>query len=151
MKRFLIGGVLIISALVFLILFTIQGAAQYSYTVDELFEKQAELAGGTMTLRVTGFVIGESIQHDPKNVTLSFDVVGSHDALAAPQRILHVVADGHARPDLLKHEAQATITGKLDQDGFFYVARSGDSLLLNCPTRYEEAAATLTPAAAPSP
>jgi cytochrome c-type biogenesis protein CcmE len=39
------------------------------------------------------------------------------------------------RPDLLKHEAQAIMTGKLDENGVFHA----EELLLKCPTRYEEA------------
>jgi cytochrome c-type biogenesis protein CcmE len=38
------------------------------------------------------------------------------------------------RPDLLRHEAQAIVTGRMGEDGVFYA----DELLLKCPTRYEE-------------
>jgi len=38
-------------------------------------------------------------------------------------------------PDLLRHEAQAIVTGKLGEDGIFHA----DELLLKCPTKYEEA------------
>src|SRR4030065_150414 len=38
------------------------------------------------------------------------------------------------KPDLLRHEAQAIVTGKMGEDGVFYA----DELLLKCPTRYEE-------------
>ena len=37
-------------------------------------------------------------------------------------------------PDLLQHEAQAIMTGKLSEDGIFHV----EELLLKCPTRYDE-------------
>jgi cytochrome c-type biogenesis protein CcmE len=37
-------------------------------------------------------------------------------------------------PDLLRHEAQAIVTGRIGADGVFYA----DELLLKCPTRYEE-------------
>ena len=40
-----------------------------------------------------------------------------------------------AKPDLLRGEAQAIMTGKLGDDGVFYA----DELLLKCPTKYEEA------------
>jgi cytochrome c-type biogenesis protein CcmE len=39
------------------------------------------------------------------------------------------------KPDLLRNEAQAIVTGKLNEDGVFYA----EELLLKCPTRYEEA------------
>jgi len=143
--KFIIGGVVIIGAVVFLIFSAVQSSAQYAYTVGDLLEKQAALADSKASLRVSGFVIGDSIKYDPKAMTLSFDIVETHEELAAPQRILHVVADGHVKPDLLQHEAQATLTGKLGSDGDFYLAQGGDSLLLKCPTRYEESVPTLVP------
>ncbi len=39
------------------------------------------------------------------------------------------------KPDLLRGEAQAIMTGKLGADGIFYA----DELLLKCPTKYEQA------------
>jgi cytochrome c-type biogenesis protein CcmE len=39
------------------------------------------------------------------------------------------------KPDLLRDEAQAIITGKLDAEGMF----EAEELLLKCPTKYEEA------------
>ena len=47
------------------------------------------------------------------------------------------------KPDLLKDEAQAIVTGKLGSDGVFHA----DELLLKCPTRYQNA---LPSQAAPS-
>jgi cytochrome c-type biogenesis protein CcmE len=38
------------------------------------------------------------------------------------------------RPDLLRNEAQAIMTGHLRENGIFYA----EELLLKCPTRYEE-------------
>ncbi len=142
--KFLIGGVLILGAVIFLIVSAVQGSAQYLYTVKDAVEKQTELADGKTILRVSGFVIGQSIQYDPKTLELAFDIVNTHDELDSPRHVLHVVANGHVRPDLLQHEAQATVTGKLGADGVFYTAQGGDSLLLKCPTRYEEAIPTLS-------
>ena len=47
---------------------------------------------------------------------------------------LTVVYHNGEIPDLLKHEAQAILSGKLGEDGIFYA----DSLQLKCPTRYED-------------
>ena len=47
---------------------------------------------------------------------------------------LHVVYNG-PMPDLLKNEAQAIMTGTLDDAGVF----NASELLLKCPTRYDEA------------
>jgi cytochrome c-type biogenesis protein CcmE len=39
------------------------------------------------------------------------------------------------KPDLMRNEAQAIMTGHLGADGIFYA----EELLLKCPTKYEEA------------
>jgi cytochrome c-type biogenesis protein CcmE len=39
------------------------------------------------------------------------------------------------KPDLLRDEAQAIMTGHIGSDNIFYA----DELLLKCPTKYEEA------------
>jgi cytochrome c-type biogenesis protein CcmE len=46
-----------------------------------------------------------------------------------------VVIYNEVKPDLLQHEAQAILEGKLGEDGTFYAT----SLLLKCPSRFEEA------------
>ncbi len=47
---------------------------------------------------------------------------------------LKVIYNG-PKPDLLKNEAQAIMTGTLDSTGVFHA----NELLLKCPTRYDEA------------
>ena len=46
------------------------------------------------------------------------------------------MVENQVKPDLLKDEAQAIMTGELRSDGKFYASE----LLLKCPSRYEEAA-----------
>ena len=61
-----------------------------------------------------------------------------HEAVSNPSATrLQVVYVG-PKPDLLRHEAQAIVTGKMGEDGVFYA----DELLLKCPTRYEEGSPT---------
>jgi cytochrome c-type biogenesis protein CcmE len=45
-----------------------------------------------------------------------------------------VVYNG-VKPDLLRNEAQAIMTGKIGSDGVF----QANELLLKCPTKYEQA------------
>ena len=118
-------------------------------TVEELAANQA--ANMNKSIRISGAVIGNTIDYDSKTLTLKFviaHVPGSnkeinaqgglaaalHAAVTDPNRPrLHVVYNG-PMPDLLKDEAQAIMTGKLGQDGAFYA----DELLLKCPSKYEE-------------
>ena len=58
-----------------------------------------------------------------------------HEAVTDPSRARMTVVYNGAKPDLLRDEAQAIMTGKLGEDGVFYA----DELLLKCPTKYEEA------------
>lgn len=150
--KFLIGGLLIVAAVVYLIATSLAspGGAQYFLTVDELLQKQGDMLG--QKVRISGAVIGDTITYDSENLSLSFeiahvpgdnDVIEQQGGLAA---VLHqavenpnanritVVYTG-VKPDLLQHEAQAIATGELGDDGVFYA----DELLLKCPTKYEEA------------
>ncbi len=148
--KFIIGGLLIIAAVVYLIVSSTKASAQYFLTVDELAAKGGQVQG--RDLRISGAVIGDSIQYDPQTLTLKFTVANItgdnkvieqqgglakvlHDAVTDPnRRRLEVVYTG-PKPDLLRDEAQAIMTGKIGSDGVF----QADELLLKCPTKYEEA------------
>jgi cytochrome c-type biogenesis protein CcmE len=96
--------------------------------------------------------MGSSITYDPKTLTITFEManisndnnaitaagglaVALHKAVINPNAShLKVVYVG-PKPDLLKDEAQAIVTGKLGADGVFHA----DELLLKCPTRYQDA------------
>jgi cytochrome c-type biogenesis protein CcmE len=148
--KFLVGGLLILAAIVYLVISTSQASAQYFVTIDELRARSAELAG--RELRVSGAVIGDSIKYDPNSLTLSFTVanipgdnkvIDARGGLAAVLKAA-VVDDSLSRvtvvykgvkPDLLKNEAQAIMTGKYEANGTF----TATELLLKCPTKYEEA------------
>jgi cytochrome c-type biogenesis protein CcmE len=148
--KFLVGGLLLVGAIVFLIVSSLQSTAQYFYTVEELQAKGAAAAG--RSLRVSGAVLGETIQYDPKTLTITFEMAhmsndtqdieaagglaeALHDAVLDTSLPRMTVVYVGPKPDLLKNEAQAIVTGQIGEDGVFYA----DELLLKCPTRYEEA------------
>jgi len=149
-NKFVIGGVLILAAVVVLIWTSTTQNAEYFYTIDELNAKGTGAVDKNM--RVSGAVIGDSIQYDAQNLTLSFEVAHVpadnltletegglaevlHQAVVDPSRARIKVVYVGPKPDLLRNEAQAIMTGHLGQDGVFYA----EELLLKCPTRYEEA------------
>jgi cytochrome c-type biogenesis protein CcmE len=147
--KFLIGGLLIVAAVVYLIASSTTAAAQYYLTVDELAVKGDAVRG--RDIKISGAVDGESITYDPQTLTLRFTVANVpadldeieqagglaevlHQAVSDPNaRRLQVVYVG-VKPDLLRHEAQAILTGRMGDDGVF----EATELLLKCPTRYEE-------------
>ena len=133
--KFVIGGVLMAAAVIFLVVNAIRGNTQLYVTVDEYYSQQSEIAG--RDLRISGWVIGDSIlytQIDDTTSRLEFDIT---DDLADPTgQILRVVVMNEPLPDLLQHEAQALVEGHVE-NGEFLANPKG--LLLKCPTRYEEA------------
>ena len=148
--KFILGGALILAAVVYLIVSSTSASAEYFLTVDELEAKGASIVG--RSLRVSGAVIGDTIQYDPKTLNLTFQVAHVpgdnneiesqgglaavlHEAVTDPTRARMTVVYTGAMPDLLRDEAQAIMTGHLGEDGIFYA----DELLLKCPTKYEEA------------
>ena len=58
-----------------------------------------------------------------------------HQAVNDPTAPKLQVEYNGVKPDLLRNEAQAIMTGKLGEDGVFYA----EELLLKCPTKYEDA------------
>jgi cytochrome c-type biogenesis protein CcmE len=132
--KFAIGGAILLLAVAFLIVNAMSGNTQLYKTVDEYYAEQDKLIG--RDLRVSGWVIGDTIeftQIDATTSRLEFDIV---DNLQNPGQRLHIVAFNEPKPDLLQNEAQALVEGAIGENGEF-VANPG-GLLLKCPTRYEE-------------
>lgn len=149
-NKFVIGGLLILGAVVFLIWSSTAATSEYFLTIDELNAKGSEIVN--RNLRVSGAVIGDTIQYDAQTLTLTFEVAhvpgdqavledegglaeALHQAVMDPSRSRMKVVYVGPMPDLLRHEAQAIVTGQLGDDGIFHA----DELLLKCPTKYEEA------------
>jgi cytochrome c-type biogenesis protein CcmE len=149
-SKFLVGGLLILAAVVYLIVSSTSAGAQYFFTVDELFDEGA--AAYDKPARVSGAVIGDTIDYDAETLTLRFTVADMpadndileeqgglaealHAAVTDPSRTQMQVVYYGVMPDLLQNEAQAIMTGRLGQDGVFVA----EELLLKCPTRYDEA------------
>lgn len=151
--KFLIGGGLVIAAIVFLIATTLQNNIQYFLTVDELRAQGPNAVG--KSLRVSGAVLGDTITYDPNTLEITFEMANVpgdmakieqagglaqalHEAVMNPNATRVTVKYVGPKPDLLRNEAQAIVVGKMGEDGIFYA----DELQLKCPTRYEEALPT---------
>jgi cytochrome c-type biogenesis protein CcmE len=149
-SKFLIGGLMIVVAVIYLIYSSTQASAQYFLTIEEMQDKTVEIKD--RELRVSGAVIGDSIEYDAQTLTLRFVVAHVpgdnkeieeqgglaevlYQAVNDPDRARIQVEYNGVKPDLLRNEAQAIMTGKLGEDGVFYA----EELLLKCPTKYEEA------------
>jgi len=122
---FIIGGALIIGLVIYLIFTATVQTGAYYLTVTELNQQGTEMVG--QRVRVSGDVVDGSEDWRPHDVTLRFRV---HDEAGAE---LPIVFYG-PRPDNFQRAASAIIEGELLPDGSF----QADTLLLKCPSRYEE-------------
>lgn len=142
--KFLIGGLLILAAVTYLIISSTTAGARYFITVKELVN-DSQYVG--KTIRISGAVIGDTIKYDDKNLVIDFSIANIpadytdlskalYESVNDPNSLripVHIV--GQVKPDLLKHEAQAILTGSLDKNGVFQATE----LLLKCPTRFQDA------------
>lgn len=146
--KFIIGGLLIVAAIVYLISTSIGSTQQYFFTIQEIKDRGASVVG--KNVRVSGAVIGDSIQYDAQKLELRFTVasvpadqkeIDAQGGLAAVLKTavndpnaarMEVIYVG-VKPDLMKGEAQAIMDGHVDENGLFHA----DTLLMKCPTRYE--------------
>jgi len=151
--KFIIGGVIIVGALIFLIVTSLSANVQYFLSVDEVVEKGFAGELSDRNIRVSGAVLGDTIIYDMDTLELSFTIAhvpadnqllndegglasALHKAVQDPERSrLEVIYTGPI-PDLLQNEAQAIITGELLAPGII----QADEILLKCPTKYEGSA-----------
>jgi cytochrome c-type biogenesis protein CcmE len=148
--KFIAAGLLIVTAVAYLIVSNTATSAHFFLTIEELREMGEAARGRPLT--ISGAVLGDTIVYDSSLPRVTFTIVQvpgdrkqveQAGGLAA---VLHAaVQDSQAprlpvvyedvKPDLLQHEAQAILRGELGDDGHFYA----DEVLLKCPSRYEEA------------
>lgn len=123
-SKFIIGGLMIALAILYLIYTGVQSTAAYFLTVDELYAKGAAIEN--RTVRVSGQVDEATINFNNRDLILTFDVVSD-----SGQR-MPVIFNG-PKPDQMRQGAEAILEGKYDGQIF-----SAQTLLLKCPSRYEE-------------
>lgn len=148
--KFVFGGLVIVGAIIYLIASSASASAQYFLTVEEAVQQSEEDGLNGRNLRVSGAVLGDSIEYDMDSLELEFTIAhvpgdnqvledqgglaaALHQAANDPGAAVLDVAYTGPVPDLLQHEAQAILTGQLGTDGIFYA----DEILLKCPTKYE--------------
>jgi len=147
--KFIIAGLLIVAAVVYLIVTSTGQTAHYFLTIEELRAMGQEVNGRRVT--ISGAVLGDTISYDTSIPEVTFTIVQVpgdpreveragglaqvlHDAVTNPDAPRLEIVYEDVKPDLLQHESQAIIRGQLKDDGRFYA----DEVLLKCPTRYDE-------------
>ena len=149
-RKTLIAMLVIAVALIALLIATTCSSTQYFLTVSELQSGETDMTG--RNVRMSGVVLGDTIVYDPQTLDLTFEVAqipGDHrvinemggmavvleKAAADPTLPRITIHYNGVKPDLLKHEAQAIVSGSLDVNGIF----QAKELLLKCPSKYESA------------
>ncbi|MBC8097925.1 MAG: cytochrome c maturation protein CcmE [Armatimonadetes bacterium] len=145
--KFMVGGLLIIGAIMYLVASGTLTGQRFFITVNEVVG-ESQYAG--QAVRITGAVLGETITEttNPDGTTLlTFTIAHVPTRTDNLAEALHVAVNdttaqrlqvsviNQPRPELLRHEAQAILTGKLDAQGVFHA----DELQFKCPSRFEDA------------
>jgi cytochrome c-type biogenesis protein CcmE len=120
-KRFLIGGIIILAAVVFLAIQGFKSSAAYYYTVNETIQKGAAVYG--QTLRVNGTVTG-AVDDDIQTLTLRFAIADGGESIP-------VIYKG-TTPDNFGPDTDVVVGGTIDSTGVLHA----DSIVTKCPSKY---------------
>jgi cytochrome c-type biogenesis protein CcmE len=146
--RFIVGGILLLCLVGYLVFQMIQATSTtgaYFMTVDELLSTPNVVG---QRIRVSGNVVPGSEDWNAQEITLRFVISDQSfdqgngvaegaqaNAVAASDDIQQVpIVFYGPRPDNFQRAASAIIEGEMQADGTFLA----DTLLLKCPSRYEE-------------
>ncbi len=124
--KFIIGGVIIVLAIIYLGYGAIKNTGAYYIPLDELNQNPQAYVG--KNIRISGAIIQDSEDWDPTNLMLKFRMTDQ-----TGKTIL--VAFHGSRPSNFDEATEAIVEGHIQPDGSF----KADNLLLKCPSRYEEA------------
>ncbi len=120
--KFIVGGAIIVVVVVWLIATNIGGASAQYLTVEEVLAQ----GPADRMVRVSGLVSGDTIEWDPQQLVLRFEIADESGSLA-------VRYEG-VRPDMFTDGAQVVAEGNLSSQGVF----EANTLLLKCPSKYLE-------------
>jgi cytochrome c-type biogenesis protein CcmE len=123
--KFLIGGLLILSAIAYVTISSFQTNAIYYLTLQEMNTQRGSMI--SQPVRINAPLDKTSIQFDDKTLTLKFN-------LKDGDLILPVVYKG-VKPDTFEQGESVVAEGKLGADGVFQAS----TILVKCPSKYESA------------
>jgi len=121
--KFVVGGVLIAIAIIYLVYSGIQNTALYYLTVSE-FKNRGDEAYGE-AVRVNGQVLDGSIRWNSKEGALYFTIIDE-------QNKLPIIHKGVA-PDTFKGGAEVVVEGRYTPEDIF----AADKIMAKCPSKYE--------------
>ena len=125
--KLLIGGLIILLVLVAWVLLNIGRSFTYYLIISELRAQ----GPSPRRIRVSGTIVGESIQWHPETLELTFEIANGEDRLPVHYH--------GSRPDMFRDGAEAVVEGRYLSDGHHFRVEA-DQLLLKCPSKYQEKA-----------
>lgn len=125
--KFLVGGVVIVLAIVALIVNGVQTAGNYYITLPELVARGEGAIG--QGIRVNAAVDKESVRYDTQNIVLAFDLVDPESGLR------QAVVYRDVMPDLFMKSESVIVEGRLGEGRVL----EASTMLVKCPSKYEEA------------
>ncbi|MEA3335663.1 MAG: cytochrome c maturation protein CcmE [Chloroflexota bacterium] len=129
--KFIVGAVIIFVAIAYLVFSAMGSAGAYYFEVSELMEQASEHYG--KNVRVSGAVVFDTVDYNSSDLILQFEITDQ-------QANLPVYFNG-PKPDSFSRAAEAIVEGEFGEDGVLYA----NTLLLKCPSRYEEHDGETTP------
>ncbi|MDQ4074802.1 MAG: cytochrome c maturation protein CcmE [Chloroflexota bacterium] len=127
--KFLAGGVLIVVAIALLIFNGIRSGGNYYLTLDELAARDSTVVD--RGVRVNAVVDKESVDYDPRAISLTFDLVNPESGAR------RTVVYNEPMPDLFMKSESVIVEGTVTPDGTL----AAHTILVKCPSKYEEAQA----------
>ncbi|MFQ5559521.1 MAG: cytochrome c maturation protein CcmE [Nitrospinota bacterium] len=123
-KKFLIGSLLIVCAVIYLIMKGVDSSSVYYMKVSELLAQGDSIY--TLGVRVEGKVVAGSIQKGPSPLQVDFRISDGKNNI--PVHYEGVI------PDMFDDERDVVVEGTFDAPGLF----SAHTLLTSCPSKYED-------------
>ena len=121
--KFIVGGIIIAVAIIYLVYSGIQKTGLYYLTVSEI-KKEGSMAYG-QSARVNGNVLDGSIQWDSQEGTLRFIISDGENELP-------IIYRGVA-PDTFRGGAEVVVEGEYTPENIF----EADKIMAKCPSKYE--------------
>jgi cytochrome c-type biogenesis protein CcmE len=122
-KKYLIGGLILIAALIFLGYLGFMGGLTYYYEVNELLDEATSISG--QTVRVSGNVADDVVKDGLEMRFTILDMSGSEASLP-------VIYSG-AVPDTFKVGNQVVVEGKYIAAGSIFEA---EAIIVKCGSKY---------------
>lgn len=126
--KYLIGGLTAALAIGYLIWSAAGEATAYYMTIPEIVSR----GPSPRTMRVAGTVVEGSIDWEPRDFRLQFEIMDEHSDADGGR--LPALYHG-PRPDMFREGADVVLEGKYTSAGLF----EANQMLLQCPSKYEEA------------